>query len=544
MHGRFLWDDPVEITGNPELRDLRGLGKIWFSPADPDYYPLKTTVQWAEWHLWGARVEGYHVVSVALHVLSALLLWRLLRQLGVTQAWLGGLIFAVHPLTVESVAWISELKNTLSLPFVLLALIGWSDSENSKFGIRNSKYFLSLLYFLAALLCKSSVVMFPFVLLLYSWWKRGRVGRADIIASAPFFLLSLLFGCVTLWFQSHRAIGVDVMRMPGLASRAADAGPAVWFYLFKGVIPFHPLPVYPSWHFGARSPVSWLAWAALAAALGWIWSLRAGWGRHVLFGFGFFLINLVPVLGFVPMYYLHIARVGDQFVYLPLVGLAGLAAAAIGKVDAASRRVSTRNAARYRVYLLSAIVSAIVLALAISSHLYAGVFASDESLWTYTLRFNPGAWLAQNNLAGLRFAENRLDEALAAYEQALRIRPGYPEADIGMGNCLERGGRPDLAIPWYRRALRIIPNSPEAHNNLGYALERVGRLPEAITQFDLAISARADLPLAYYNRANALSAAGRLPDAILSYQKALQLKPDFPEARHNLDLARRMAGLP
>src|SRR5258708_17931606 len=198
--------------------DPAGWWKTWLQPEVRDCFPLKATLQWVEWHLWRDRSTlGYHLVSLTLHLTSALLLWRLLRKLGLQYAWIGGLIFAVHPITVESVAWIAELKNTLSLPLLLLAASAYLDFDLHR---KRADHLASLCWFIAAMLCKSSVVMFPLILLLYAWWKRRTVASSDILPVLPFFAISLVLGLITIWFQHHRAINGWDLPQTDLIGRA------------------------------------------------------------------------------------------------------------------------------------------------------------------------------------------------------------------------------------------------------------------------------------------------------------------------------------
>jgi hypothetical protein len=298
LHGTWLWDDEALITQNPDIRDPAGLGKIWCQPAGGDYFPLTSTIEWVQWRLWQDNPAGYHFSSLGFHLLSALPLWRLLRQLGLRQAWFGGLIFAIHPVVVESVAWIAEQKNTASLPLLLASMSFYLDYDRRQ---RRLDYGLAWLLFVAALLGKTSVVMLPGVILLYHWWKEGQITRRNLMASLPFFAASLVLGLVTVWFQLHRAAAGWTIPMGGLASRTASAGLALLFYFSKCVFPVGLAPVYPRWVVEPPSPVQFLPWFAIVAGLIWCWTKRATWGRHVLFGFGFFLINLAPVLGFIPM---------------------------------------------------------------------------------------------------------------------------------------------------------------------------------------------------------------------------------------------------
>ena len=301
------------ITQNPALRSLAGLRSLWLAPAGVNYFPVTFTVQWIQWHLWGNSTLGYHLTNLGLHLLGSLLLWGLLRRIGLPLAWLAGLLFALHPLAVESVAWISEFKNTLSLPLLLGASWAYVAYDDLR---RPSRYLLALLLFACAMLSKSTVAMFPVVLLLYVWWKRARIRPADITASLPFFAIAGGLGVVTVWFEHHRASMGPAMP-EGWLHRLAAAGTALGFYFEKALVPVNLQFNYPRWPADPASVWPFLPWVLLAALFAWCWSHRNGWGRAALLGLGFFVLNLLPVIGLVPMAYLRISRVADHFGYLP-----------------------------------------------------------------------------------------------------------------------------------------------------------------------------------------------------------------------------------
>jgi tetratricopeptide (TPR) repeat protein len=572
LRGGWLWDDGEEITQNAVLRDPGGLAKIWLAPAGADYLPVKTTVQWIGWRLWGDSPVGFHALSLGLHVLSALLFWRLLDRLGLRLAWLGGLLFVVHPLAVESVAWMAELKNPLSLAFLLGAMLAYLEFDAAG-PARASAYVRSLLCFLLALLSKASVVMFPVVLLLYCWWRRRRIAPRDLAASAPFFAVSLGLGLVTVWFQSHRAMLPGAGLAPGVLSPVPAAGLALLFYCQKAVWPFGLLPIYPAWSFASLSLLSLLPWLALGLLTAALASCRAGGGpasRAVWFGFGFFAVNLLPVLGLVPMAYQDVAPVADHFAYLPLLGVIGLATAALGGADAAAARAgpSARLA-------LAATLALGVGALTLHSRHYAAHFRDAESLWSFARARNPESWAVRYNLANALGARGDLAGAAAEYREALRLKPasaesafnlalalsqlgrpaeavGYfeqarrglapvqqPVADYRLGNALLQLDRASEAVACYEEALRIDPRYAPAESNLGAVLGQLGRSSEALVHLERAAQLDPADAGAQNNLANALFLAGRLPAAIARYERALQLRPGFAEARTNLELARR-----
>jgi len=552
FRGTWLWDDPAQIAENPVLSDPVGLWKIWSGHAGNDFFPLTTSVQWVQWHLWHDQVAGYHITNIALHILSALLLWRLLHKLGTGAAWLGGLLFAVHPLVVESVAWMSELKNTLSLPPLLLAALAYFHFEermaeknplSSRRAPRPTKsngrgwYVLSLTLFIVAMLCKSTVAMFPAILLLYAWWRWGRLEWRDLWASAPFFAVSIVLGLITIQFQVARAMANVRIPAEGLASRVAAAGPAAVFYVIKAILPVGLYPIYPVWNLG---PVPWdaLAWCAIIAGLSYCWMRRASWGRHALLGFGFFFINLIPVLGIVPMAFLRISRVSDHFAYLPLVGLVGLAAAAAGR---------WRAAARPPIFWACA---ALVIACCVrASRSYSRDFTSEEALWTYTLQNNPRAWLAHNNLGIVLARSGQLDDAIAHLEEAVRLEPDFPEARNNLGLALTDAHRLPEAIDELTEAVRLNPDLAGAHLNLGRAFMAEGRAPEAVVQLEKVLSlepqnpeARKNLAVAHNNFGNALARAGSLTEAVAEFKQAVRLDPDNSGVHRNLGHALQAMG--
>jgi protein O-mannosyl-transferase len=555
LRGDWLWDDDILVTGNASLRSFHGLGQIWFSAPATDYWPLTWTLLWIEWQLWGNAPFGYHLCSVALHLGSGFLIWRLFGRLGMRAGWFGGLLFIIHPLAVESVAWISEIKNTLSLPFFLLACDAWLDTEENK----PTGYFRSVLYYLAAMLAKTSTVMLPAVLLLYCWWKRGRVSPQEIKRMIPYAAISLVLGLVTVYFQNHRHDDFPVV-LGSFVARSIGAGTDVFFYLGKFILPVALLPIYPRWTQDPSSFLQVLTVPALAVFLLGCWTQREGWGRHVLFGFGFFLLNLLPVLGLVKMQYLSITWVADHLVYLPMVGLIGLVAAG---AELAYRKVP----APVRFCGGGAIAIAMV-GLVWESHAYASLFVDQETLWTYTLQHNPMAAPADTNLGivylqkgevgaaierfeealkinrddaeahynlGLAWAKmGRLAVAIEQYEEALRIKPDYAKAHYNLGNALMKLGRTAEAMDQYEQALKINPNYAGAYNNLGAALLQAGRASEAAEQYERALEIEPGLVDAHFNLGTALMQAGRRSEAVVQFEQVLQMNPDDAEARANL----------
>ena len=558
LQGDWLWDDDREVTQNPLLRDAGGLARIWGEASSSDYFPLKSTVQWIEWHLWQDRPTGYHIVSVGLHLLSALLLWRLLQKLGIRLAWVGGLLFAIHPLAVESVAWIAEQKNTLSLPPLLLAMCAYLDFDDRH---RGRDLVRAAGWFLAAMLCKTSVVMFPLIILLHAGWKRGTIGRRDLAASAPFFAISFGLGLVTLWFQHHHAIGDWTIPVGGPSVRLARAGLALSFYFLKCLVPVGLLPLYPRWAVDPPGLVQFVPWLLWAGTGFWLWRRQGeAWARAGWFGLGSFAVNLAPVLGFVAMAYMRYSWVADHFAYLSLVSLAGLAAAG-------TSAIYPRLTGAGRPLGLAA-AGGIGLALVLTSHGYARVFRNEEALWSYTLSHNPQAWAAhynlgtalaragkwedargrfdealglkpdfadaQNNLAVALLHLGREQEAFAHVQQALVLRPDYPDAQVNLGNILARMGRLDEAAAHYARALQNDPGFTAADVNWGNALARAGRVAEAIDHYQRALRGAPRSAVAHFDFGATLAEHGRLAEALDHYAQAAGIEPGNAEYHNAL----------
>jgi tetratricopeptide (TPR) repeat protein len=535
LHGTWLWDDGLEIAQNLSLRAPGGWWQPWLHPAGMDYFPLKSSLQWFEWRFWGANPFGYHLSNLGLHIASSLLVWRLLERLGIRAAFVGGLLFAIHPLAVESVAWISEFKNTVSLPFLLLACLAYVEFDRAG---RRAAWVLALLGFLAALACKTSVVMFPFCLLLFCWWRRGRLSARDGLDAAPFFAASCLLGAATVWFQSTRAIGSSGIP-DTLGERLSQAGWSIVSYVRQALCPAGLAPVYLPIH-GEIPP--WVPWLGIAAVLGLFWRWRAGWGRHALLGWGWFLLNLAPILGLVPMAYMRISPRADHFAYVSLVGYAGIAAACVdGALTALRRRMASGSGPRL---VVAVAVAAVAVPLAIAARSYAAVYHDEEALWTYAVARSPDAWLARNNLGKVMLEEGRATDAAKQFGEAARIRPDSPEAHANWGNALEATGQDEEARSQYEAALAIDPGFAGGHYDLGLSLLRSGRLDEAAAQFEAALRIDPSYVSARNNLGLALARSGRLEQAIVQFRAALRIDPDLAEAHLNLGNALfRLGGL-
>ncbi len=524
LSGEWLWDDRELIADSVLIHDPDGLRKIWFEPATClfDYMPLKVSVEWIEWRLFGEDTSGYHVVSLVLHLLSAFLLWRLLAKFGLRHAWVGGLIFAVHPVLVESVAWIAELKNTLSLPFFLLAMSALIDFDTRG---KRRDYITALIFFLLALWTKPTMVMFPFVILLYAWWKRRRIGWKDLEISLPFFAISVAIGMATLWFL-HRTPGEQAVVLGEPLSRLACAGLSIAFYFSKCVLPVNLMTIYPQWTVDPPSPLQFLPWPVLAGVLWFLWTKRAGWGRHALLGLGFFLIILTPFLGLNAGSYMNYTWVMDHLLYIPIIGLIGLAVAGWEQMEAqlavAPRRIGVG-------------IAAVLLALmAWSSWGYAQLYSSLEGLWRYNTAVNPAAAMPHNDLGVALVRKERSAEALDEFRIATLLNPSYSDAHRNFGISLFQAGRIAESTAQFQELVRLSPRVADAHYHLALALGSLGRAAESDDQYRQAIALDPHYIDAYNNLAVSLAEQNRAPEAIQLLQTAAQIDPSNQQIQGNL----------
>ena len=531
-HAGFMWDDDAHLTENPCIVGTLGFKGIWTSSAAV-YYPLVLTTFWVEHALWGLNPVPYHVVNVLMHSACAVLLWRVLRNLRIRGAWLGAALWAWHPVQVETVSWITELKNTQSCLFYLLAIfffLKWLAAGKTEMaGRRRWDYPLVLLCAAMAILSKSSTVMLPVVLGLCAWWMEGRWRWRNAVWLAPFFLVSLAAGGWTIWEQKFHSGAVGQEWTQTGMERLVIAGRDVWFYLGKLFWP-HPLIfIYPRWTINVSGPASFLPGIAAAAGLLVLWLKRNGILRPVFFAAAYFVVSLFPVLGFFNVYFFRFSFVGDHLQYLATMGPLVLAGAGMTALFDFGRQ--------RRPWLGAAVCAGLLLTLATLTWRQARVYQSDESLWLDTLRLNPGCWMACNNLGLDYFKQGRFDEAIAQYHDALAIKQDFADARNNLGNVYLQQRRLDDAIAQYQKALAIQPDDAKTRNNLGSVLFQQGRLDDAITQYQKALAIHPDFADAENNFGSALLQQRRPDEAIAHFRNALAIQPDFVEASYNLGLA-------
>jgi tetratricopeptide (TPR) repeat protein len=526
LRGTPVWDDDAHIT-RPDLRSLHGLWRIWTEPgATQQYYPVLHSAFWLEHRLWGEAALGYHLLNVALHVGACLLLFLILRRLSLPGATLAVFAFALHPVCAESVAWISEQKNTLSGLFYMAAAFAYLRFDGER---RRAWYVFGTVLFVLALFSKSVTATLPAALLVLLWWKRGRLSvRNDLLPLAPWFVLGTAAGLMTAWVE-RTFIGAHGSSFSlSLAERFLVAGRAAWFYLGKLLWPAPLISIYPRWTVDGNVPLQYVFPAAAALVLALLFAIR-GRSRGPLTAGLLFVGTLFPALGFFNVYPFVFSYVADHFQYL---AAAGMISAGVAGLSLGADRLGTgaRIPATLAAVCLVALLGSLTWA-------QAGKYRDERAFYSAILEANPSSWLAHDNLGILLTHEGKFDQAAAHYREAMRLNPNYPESFNNYGNLEAMGGHLAEAEDAYGGALRARPGFTAAEYDWGYALSQAERYPEAEDHLRKALALDPAYAEAHCALANALANTGHLPEADAEYEEALRLSPGYPDAHANLGLA-------
>jgi protein O-mannosyl-transferase len=541
----FIWDDESHLTQNPCVVGPLGLKEIWTSTRAV-YYPLVLTTFWVIHKFAGLNPLPYHLLNVLLHAASAVLLWRILRQLRVSGAWLGAAFWALHPVLVQSVAWVTELKNTQSCFFYLLSIfcfLAWEQQRsaeastvpvsNSRRGQRRSfEYILSVCCFFLATLSKPSVVMLPAVLALCIWWTRDRLSWRDGVRLAPFVFISALSSVWTIWEQKFhaRAVGPDWSQT--ILERLIIAGRAIWFYASKLIWPEPLIFIYPRWQIHSSQLVAYMPLLAATATLILFWFLPGKSGRAVFFAAAYYAISLFPVLGFFNVYFFRYSFVSDHFQYLASMGPLALAGA--GVMTACKRLATLASIERGAVLLRLAPSTILLMLLGFLTWHQTAAYRDLISVYTDTLAKNPACWMAHYNLGIVLANRGETAQAMDHYREAVALRPTYVEAHYNLGRLLAEKGEINQAIDHYEAALAVDPGDAEAQNNLGATLLQAGLVDDAVARYQKALAIRPDYAAASCNLADALLLKGDMDGAIDDYRRCVALLPENADAQYNL----------
>ncbi len=513
------------LTGNPLIRGP--LRTYWFTTQPVDYFPLTYTSLWLEWRIWGMNPMGYHVTNVVLHAFSCIFLWRAFVRLNFPSAWLAALLFALHPVTVESVAWIAERKNVLAMFFYSLTV--WSFIRFAQSGKRTF-YILSLSAFLLSLLAKTAAAAWPIVAFAIGWWilrnsefsKRNHSSRLNrftkcTVWSLPFLIVAISLSVATVWFQYNRAIGDDTIHHHDFFTRFAAAGTAVWFYIGKAIVPYPVMFFYPMWNINSHSLISFVPAIALLALFVILWMFRDRWSSPYFFALGYFVLLLAPILGFFNIYFQRYSYVADHWQYFALPAITIMIAAGLNK------------------FKLHYIIGAgLALAFAFLTFNQSRVYRDPQTLWADTYRKNPHSWVALNYLALNKELTGRVDEAIQLYTHSLQLNPEQSESHTGLGKSFCMLGKTNEAMEQYEEAIRINPHHAIPYCNLAGIFQNQGKADEAIHQYREAIRFQPNYAPAYNSLGRLLYMQGRYDEGMAQLRHALAIDPEFPPALINL----------
>lgn len=512
LHGQFFFDDFNYLVDFTLVNGSGSLWDIWRGQQMPEYWPVTYSLFWIEWRLFGRDPFGYHLVNLMIHILNGVSFWFLMRQLNMKWAIWSVLIFLLHPVACESVAWIIQTKTTLSLLFCLLSANCYFLFEKSQFG----KYLVAAYVFFAlALLTKITVISLPLLLLGYLYVRDGRLTRISFVRISPFLLLCLLLGVVNLLMHSSRALDSSMLSTPSYWERVTDAGLAYWFYLKKAFLPVNMAVIYPDWSAETTWLIRFLPIFVSTVLMYELWWVRhKTWPKTLLYFLLAYAVCLLPVIGIIDAVYLRISPVADHYQYPALLVLSVFIVGVITKVIALKQR--------FLPWIAQGVIASILIAFAYLCFHQAQLYADPIRLWEQVIRVNSNAYIAYFNLARMHAEAGDHATAERNFRQTISIKSDHYKAMVGLGVVLGRKGQLNEAITWLRQAILVAPAYPEAHENLGVALLLKGDTNDALTAFNKAFDLNpSNAPLAL-RLVQVLLNSGKAQEAAIFWRKIQQ----------------------
>jgi tetratricopeptide (TPR) repeat protein len=564
LEARFIWDDNTFFDANPIMEAPNALYRFWFTKDAPDYFPLVSTNLWVQRQLWDIEPLGYHSVNILFHAANVVLFWLILSSLNVPGSWLAALVFAWHPIQTESVSWVTQIKNVQSTFFYLLAVLYYLKYDSRGGTWRMS---LSLFFFLCALISKTAVVMLPVVLFLYHLTIKPMSLKELSVRTGPFFAMSLVFGLITIWFQYTSAGASGKEWSMTFVERTVNAGFTIWFYIQKIFIPLNLTFIYPRWNFDPSTISSWAPHLMLVVVLFLILRNREKWGGYPTFAIGYFLVSLFPVMGFLNIYFFLYSFVADHYQYIAGQGIIALiVCGGAAKATNLSERYPNNNFFRFGFLI---VVCAVTLFLGFMTWNQQKIYQNPIALWNDTIKKNPKAWIAHNNLGNEYSKAGRFDLAVKNYSDTLKVKPDYAEAEDNLGLALLKLNRPEEskahflrsirldssiweahnnlgtiygnegnmseAAKHFEAALKINPRNTEIHNNLGLVYGTLNRREDALRHFDFALQDSQIRHYVHTNIGNYFMQEGNDENALFHFRKALQIDPNHEDARKKME---------
>jgi protein O-mannosyl-transferase len=530
VSGGFIWDDDAHVT-RLDLTNLEGLKRIWIQlGATQQYYPLLHSFFWLQNQIWGNNSVYYHITNIILHAIFCILLVRFLQLLNIKGSYLVGIIVAIHPVYVETVAWITEEKNTLSSVFYIICAIHYIKFDKDR---RMDNYISALLYFILALLCKTVTATFPAAILLIIWWQRGYLKfKTDLIPTIPFWIFGASAGLFTAWVEKHiiGAQGADFQLT--LIERILLAGRVIIFYIGKILYPVNFIFIYPHWDIKQDNIILYIniIFLFILIYLLYKYAIKGNsydrFTRTPLVGLLYFIGTLFPVLGFFNVYPFMFSYVADHFQYLASIGIIVL----VVNIFVYIYDLVSEN---YKV-IINVLLGISLALLSVASYERSTHFISAEELYNETIRQNPNAWMCRNNLGAILLNRGDIYGALAQFEEAIKIRPAYADAQSNLANVFLRIGKLKEAIEHGEISCQLRPNGAENENNLAIAYASIGDYRNAILHYNKSISSRPNYVEPYNNLGNCYKSMGNYDEALKYYKFALNIKPDFHDTYANM----------
>lgn len=528
MNGSFIWDDDAYITANPLITAKDGFSRIWYSFDHPSqYFPMVYTVFKVEYNLWGFKSIGFHLVNVIIHIINTFLVWYVLSKLKIPGSWLAAIIFAIHPINVESVAWITELKNTMMMFFYLLSFMTWFKViDGEKNGLKMwGFYLLSFFLFICSLFSKTTACTLPVIMGIVLWTKNIPVFRKQWLTIIPYIIFGIMMGAVTIWWEQVRGASANVLTL-NYVERFLVAGKALCFYIEKMFVPFNFMFSYPLWKISWLKPLHYVWIILFSGFLFSIWFLRNKIGKGPCAALLFYAVTLLPVLGFISIYTFYYSYVADHYVYVACIGPFALFSSLVVKKWHQSNLQIKR--------IITFFVICIIILLSIQTWRQSHIYKNYDTLWADTLKKNPRSLLANANMGTLYQERGDIEQALKYYFKALEIYPDDYVMYYNVGSIFKVQGKLDEAVKCFERAIQILPTYATAHNNLANTLKLQGKTDEAIEHYKISIALQPKESKTYYNLANTYRIQGKNKEAITLYAKAAELEPSFVDARINL----------
>lgn len=523
LQNGFIWDDDTNLYKNPWIQKTEGLRDIWLTNKMYQYYPIHFTTFWLEHKLWGLNPFGYHTINLILHILNALLFFWIATKFFPKIAFISTLLFAIHPVQVETVAWITERKNLLSLFFFLLAILAYLRFDRTR---RIRDYLFTVGMFVCALLSKPIAVCFISIPVLYKWWRDGKVTWREIRISIVFLVLGLLLAVYTLYLEFYHVGARGSVFDLTFSERFILSGRIIVFYLYRIISPFNFMFFYPRWIINTKIWWQWMFPFAVMLVLGALVIYRKKIGRGILALFVFYIISIFPVLGFINVYGMRFSFVADHFSYLSTPALLLLLCASITFfLDKLNNKFQLLYFVSY-IILKRTIFIFIVLYLCSESLILTRNYRNEITLWSNLIRENPSSWAAYSNLAAEYSDIGKNEEAIVLCEKAIELDPTIHYTYYTLGNAYNKIGKKKDAIEAYKKAIQIFPGYLEAVNNLASVYVDLGELNEAIELWEKGVQLSPSFSIAHFNLATFYYQQGKYDLAVKHCDEVIRLGYD------------------